>query len=209
MGGQIIDATIVAAPRQHNRREENETIKAGETPQDWQDWKDKPARNRQKDKGARRTKKHGCSYFGCKNHVNVDRRHKFVRRSGVTDASAHDSRKLDDVLDPRNTASGVWADSAYRSKETEEKLAERGLKSHVCRRGARGKPLTERQQQANRTRSRVRARVEHVFGQQTMTMGAKIVRAIGIARARMKIGMQNLVYNMRRFVTLERMAAER
>jgi transposase, IS5 family len=77
MGGQIIDATIVSAPKQHNSREENETIKEGETPEDW---KSKPAKNHQKDKDARWTKKHERSYFGYKNHVGVDRRHKFVRR---------------------------------------------------------------------------------------------------------------------------------
>ena len=52
----------------------------------------------------------------------------------------------------------------------------------------------------------VRARVEHVFGHQTVAMGGKFVRTIGMTRARMKIGMQNLVYNVRRFVCLERMA---
>lgn len=204
MGGQIIDATIVTAPRQHNRREENEAIKTDETPKDW---KDKPAKSRQKDKDARWTKKHGRSYFGYKNHVNVDRKHKLIRRYQVTSASVHDSQKFDEVLDPGNTASGVWADSAYRSKESEEKLSERGLKSHVCRRGARGKPLSERAQAANRARSKVRSRVEHVFGDQATAMGGKIVRTIGIARAKVKIGMQNLAYNMRRFVILERMAA--
>ena len=107
-------------PKQHNSREDNETIKEGETPDDW---KSKPAKNRQKDKDARWTKKHG-SYFGCKNHIGVDRRHKFVRRYVVSDASAHDSQKFEDVLDTSNTASDVWADSAYRSDETEEKLAE-------------------------------------------------------------------------------------
>ena len=60
-GGQIIDATIVSAPKQHNSREDNETIKEGETPDDW---KSKPAKNRQKDKDARWTKKHERSYFG-------------------------------------------------------------------------------------------------------------------------------------------------
>lgn len=204
MGGQIIDATIVTAPGQHNRREENEAIKAGETPQDW---KGKPTKNRQKDKDARWTQKHGRSYFGYKNHVNVDRQHKLIRRYQVTNAAVHDSQKFDDVLDPSNTASGVWADSAYRSKEAEEKLGERGFKSHVCRRGARGKPLSERAQAANRTRSKARARVEHVFGDQASAMGGKIVRVIGMARAKAKIGMQNLAYNIRRFVTLERMTA--
>ncbi len=55
--------------------------------------------------------------------------------------------------------------------------------------------------------AKARARVEHVFGDQKNGMGAGIVRTIGIIRARCKIGMTNLVYNMRRFVCLERMAA--
>ncbi len=204
MGGQIVDATIVAAPRQRNSRNENDAVKVGRTPQEWEK---KPAKNRQKDKDARWTKKHGRSYFGYKNHVNVDRRHKFVRRWAVTDASVHDSRKLDDVLDVSNTASAIWADSAYRSREIEAQLAELGLRSRIHRRAVRGRPLTERQEQANKTRSAVRARVEHVFGHQTTAMGGKLVRTIGVVRARMKIGMQNLVYNMSRLVTLERLAA--
>ena len=50
------------------------------------------------------------------------------------------------------------------------------------------------------------ARVEHVFGNQHNSMGGKIVRTIGIVRARVKIGMQNLAYNMRRLVVLERLS---
>src|SRR3546814_125425 len=133
------------------------------------------------------SKKNGKSHFGYKNHVCIERRHKLVRRYVVSSASVHDSQKLEDVLDPGNTASGVWADSAYRSKEVEERLAEQGLKSHIHRRGSRGKPLTPRQEAANKTRSKVRARVEHVFGCQHNSMGGKFVRTIGIARATMKI----------------------
>lgn len=203
MGGQIIDATIVPAPSQRNSREDNHTVKSGETPAPW---KAHPAKNRQKDKDARWTKKHGKSYFGYKNHINIDRRHKLVRRYVVSTASVHDSQKFEDVLDPGNTASGVWADSAYRSADTEAKLAARCMKSHIHRRGARGKPLTQPQQAANKARSKVRARVEHVFGAQH-TMGGKFVRTIGIARATTKIGMQNLAYNMRRLVVLERLVA--
>ncbi|QJB69729.1 IS5 family transposase [Parasphingorhabdus halotolerans] len=204
MGGQIIDATIVPAPRQRNTRDDNMTVKAGRTPADWEAH---PAKNRQKDKDARWTKKHGKSHFGYKNHINIDRRHKLVRRYAVSTASVHDSQKLEDVLDPDNTASGVSADSAYRSKESEEMLAERAMKSHIHRRGNRGKPLTPRQEAANKTRSKVRARVEHVFGNQHNSMGGKFVRTIGIIRAGVKIGMQNLAYNMRRLVVLERAAA--
>ena len=202
MGGQIIDAAIVPAPHQRGSRHDNAKIKAGGTPAGWEAH---PAKNRQKDKDARRTRKHGKSHFGYKNHINVDRRHKLVRRYAVSSASVHDSQKLDDVLDRANTASGVWADSAYRSEASEAVLAERGLTSHIHRRGSRGKPLTSAQEAANKTRSKVRVRVEHVFGCQH-SMGGKFVRTIGILRATTKIGMQNLAYNMRRLVVLERTA---
>ena len=79
--------------------------------------------------------------------------------------------------------------------------------SRSHRRAARNHPLSERQKSANTTLSKVRARVEHVFGQQQNSMGGKIVRTIGIVRARFKIGMMNLGYNIRRLVQLERMAA--
>jgi len=203
-GGQIVDATIVAAPKQRNSREENEAIKAGKTPKGWEQ---QPAKNAQKDKDARWTKKHGQSFYGYKNHIGVDRKHKLIRRYADTDASVHDSQKLNDVLDKSNTGNEVWADSAYRSAEMEAKLEAQGYKSRVHARAARNRPLTQRAQLANTTRSRVRARVEHVFGHQHTSMGGKIVRTIGMARARVKIGMMNLVYNMQRLIQLERAAA--
>ena len=101
-------------------------------------------------------------------------------------------------------ASDVWADSAYRSAEIEAKLAEKGLKSRVHRKGHRGRPLSEREQQGNRTRSKVRARVEHVFGAQANDMGGTLIRSIGLVRAKARIGLKNLAYNMRRFVQLDR-----
>ena len=83
------------------------------------------------------------------------------------------------------------------AKEIEEKLT---------RRAYRNRERSEAQKAANKTRSKVRARVEQVFGDQKNSMGAGIVRTIGIVRARCKIGMTNLVYNIRRFIFLERMA---
>jgi len=170
-------------------------------------WEEKPAKNAQKDKDARWTKKNGKSYYGYKNHIGIDRKHKLIRRYAETDASVHDSQKLDEVLDKANTSNEVWADSAYRSVETEARLKAKGYRSRIHRRGARNHPLSDRQQAANTTRSRVRARVEHIFGDQHNAMGGKFVRTIGMARARAKIGLMNLVYNMRRLVQLERMAA--
>ena len=203
-GGQIVDATIVSAPKQRNSKDENEAIKAGKTPGEWEK---KPAKNAQKDKDARWTKKRGQSFYGYKNHIGVDKLHKIIRKWVATDASPHDSLKLDDILDASNTGNQVWADSAYRSAKIEAKLAAKGLKSRIHRRAARNRPLSPTQETANTTRSRVRARVEHVFGHQENSMGRKIVRTIGMARARFKIGMMNLGYNMRRLVQLERVAA--
>ena len=202
-GGQIINATIVSVPKQRNTKEENEAIKAGKTPEGWEQ---QPAKNAQKDKDARWTKKNDESFYGYKNHLGVDKAHKLIRKWDATDAAVHDSQKLDDVLDLSNTGKGVWADSAYRSVQIEAGLKAQGLQSRIHRRAARNHPLSERQKSANTTRSKVRARVEHVFGHQQSSMGGKIVRTIGIVRARFKIGMTNLGYNIRRLVQLERMA---
>ncbi len=201
-GGQILDASIVAVPRNHNTREENAAVKKGEVPEDWAN---KPAKRSQKDLDARWTKKHGKSHYGYKNHVNVDRTHKLVRRYHVSDAALHDSQAVDHLLMRGNTGSGVWADAAYRSEEMEAKLHARKLKSHIHRKGKRGKPLTEQAKESNRTKSTVRVRVEHVFGAQANDMGGTLVRTIGLVRARTKIGMKNLVYNMRRLGQLHRL----
>ena len=67
--------------------------------------------------------------------------------------------------------------------------------------------MSQAQQEANRRKSKVRARIEHIFGAQENTPGGRIVRTIGMVRARAKIGLQNLAYNIRRLVVLERIAA--
>ncbi len=202
--GQMVDASIVPVPKQRNTRAENTAIKEGQTPAGWEQ---KPAKNRQKDKDARWTKKHGKSYYGYKNHVNADRAHKLIRRYDVTDASVHDSQKLDGLLNKANTSDDVFADSAYRSAEIEAHLAARGFRSRIHRRATRHRPLSQAQEEANRRKSKVRARIEHVFGAQATALGGRLVRTIGIVRARVKVGLANLAYNIRRLVTLERMAA--
>ena len=118
-GGQIIDASIVPVPTQRNSRDENAELQAGRTPAGW---KQKPAKVRQKDRDARWTKKYGRSFFGYKNHVNADAKHKLIRHYAVTDAAVHDSQELDGLLDEGNTCNDVFADSPYRSAEIEAKL---------------------------------------------------------------------------------------
>lgn len=191
--GQIVDAAIVAAPKQRNSRDENARIKAGEPPEDWSE-----AKRRQKDVDARWTKKHGKSHYGYKNHISVDNEHKVIRRFAVTSAEVHDSQVFEELLDETNSSGDVWADSAYRDQAREDTLAEANYRSKIHRKGSRKRPLNEREQEANRKRSRIRARVEHVFAQQA----DRLVRTIGKARAEVKIGLMNLVYNMRRLVWL-------
>ena len=203
MGGQIIDASIVAVPRQRNSHDDNEQIKKGELPEAWAD---KPAKRRQKDSDARWTKKHGKRHYGYKNHVGIDRKHKLIRRYRVTDASVHDSQVVEGLLTSDNTASGVWADSAYRSKAIEEKVKAKGLRSRIHRKGYRNHPLQDWEKAGNRSRSRFRSRVEHVFGAQQNDMGGTLVRRIGLVRATARIGLKNLAYNMRRLIHLQGLA---
>lgn len=195
--GQIIDASIVPVPIQRNRREENRRIKAGEVPEDWDEHK-----RRQKDTDARWTEKHGKSYFGYKNHIDVDVEHKLIRNYQSTAANVHDSQVFDDIIDPENADPQVWADSAYRSEATEAALGGAGYESHICEKAQSNQPLSDAQQAANRRRSKVRARVEHVFGFQQNSLGGKLIRTIGQARAAVKIGCMNLTYNLMRYLQL-------
>ena len=196
--GQIIDASIVEAPRQRNSREENRQIKAGQMPEGWSEQK-----KRQKDTDARWTKKNGQNYYGYKNHINVDVKHKLIRDYEVTPASVHDSQVFEELLDEDNSSRDVWADSAYRSEEKLRELKKRRYREHLQRKGCRHKQLTDRETRGNRTRSRIRSRVEHVFGVQAMRAGNLILRTIGLIRAKAKIGLRNLAYNLDRFCVLQ------
>ena len=190
--GQIVDASIVPAPRQRNSREENEAIKAGNPPADWSE-----AKRRQKDVDARWTKKREQSHFGYKNHIAVDVKHKFIRAWQVTAANVHDSQVFEEIL-AKNTSRDVYADSAYLSEESQKRLTALGYRPHIQRKGQKNRPLSDWEKQGNRTRSRIRCRVEHVFGAQLQRAGTLLVRCIGLARARAKIGLRNLAYNMDR-----------
>ena len=195
--GQIVDASIISAPKQRNSRDENKRIKKGEVPEDWNQ-----AKYRQKDTDARWVKKMGKNHYGYKNHINIDVKNKLIRDYAVTDAATHDSQVFDELLDDSNTNRDVFADSAYRSKDRLQILSQRGYREHLQRKGCRHQKLTEREKCGNHTRSKTRCRVEHVFGVQAMMAGNLILRTIGIVRARAKIGLRNLAYNMFRYKTL-------
>ena len=192
MGGHIVDGTVVAAPKQRNTEAEKAELKAGRVPDAW---KAKPAED-----GSKRVDL-AVPAFGYKNHVGIDRRHGPIRTWTATDAARHDGAQLPGLLAKANTASDVWADMAYRSKANEAYLAGNGFRSRIHRKKPPGKPMARSIARANGEKSKVRAAVEHVFARQKEPMGL-VMRTIGLARARMKIGLANLISNMNRAVWL-------
>jgi hypothetical protein len=107
------------------------------------------------------------------------------------------------LLDKTITASTVWAHTAYRSKANEEFMEKHAFVSRVHRRKQHFKPIPRYTQWFNAGKSVFRSRVEHVFSDQK-SQTRLFARTVGIARAAMRIGPANIVYNMRRFCLLER-----
>ena len=198
--GQILDATLVPVPKQRNRKEENQQIKDAQVPEDWLQ---QPHKRAQKDIDARWTKKNSVSHFGYKDHISIDGRFGFIRRYAVTNAAVHDAQVLGELLDIDNPDGRIWADSAYRSDARLAVLEWMGFEPLFNERAYRNAPLSDEQKAANRERSKTRAKVEHVFGSWVTAGGGKLLRTIGIDRAKTNLGLQNLVYNLKRLVFLE------
>ena len=189
--GQIVDASSVLAPRQRNTREENKKVKAGEGVELWND---KPNRKRQKDVDASWTRKGGEDFFGYKVSAKVDGKSKFVKKIVVTTASPHDSKMFPELMDESDRGQVTFADSAYVGQGGT--LQKCGLKDEICEKGYRGTPLTDEQREENRKKSKIRSRLEHVFGFMEGAMHGLTVRTIGIARATASIFLKCLTYKM-------------
>lgn len=216
MAGQIVDASVIEARRPRLTPDEKATVKAGSVPETWSKakraqmdcngrWTIKRGRQRSAGEGeptARAAAEIAVPVFGYKNHLGIDRRHGFIRRFTVTDAAAPDGRQLANLLDPDNTASPVWADTAYRSAANVALLARRGLVPQFQRPKPRGKPMPPPIARGNATRARVRVAIEHVFAAQKCRLGL-LIRTVGLARATTKLGLANLVTNMRRLAWFE------
>lgn len=194
--GQIIDATLVPAPRQRIDKEDKAALEKGEAPE----WT--PEQKRQRDTEATWTKKHGKSHFGFKLSANVDAKHKLIRKIATGTASEHDSQHFEAVLDAGNTSGSVYADRGYPSQEREAALKARGWRPQIQRKAKRNRVLSECQKGRNRRIATVRARVEHVFGA-IAQMGGKMLRTIGQARADFAMTMMAVCYNLKRLAHLE------
>jgi len=199
--GKMIDASFVDVPRQRNSREENAEIKQGKVPESFQQNENRMA---QKDVTARWAKKGEAGHDGYKNHVKADRTPKLIEDYEVTDARVHDSQVVEALVE---TGDGiVHADSAYTGDAIETILEKHGVTGEICEKGYRNHPLTKAQKKRNRKKSKIRVRVEHMFGFMTNTMkdGLKM-RWIGMSRITAGIGLLNLVYNLARYEQILRL----
>ncbi len=200
--GKIIDASFVEAPRQRNSREKNKEIKAGKTPSEWDE---QPNKKRQKDVDARWTKKNNQTHFGYKDHAKVDNKHKFIDTYTTTAASVHDSQALDDLLTEKDEGQNLWADSAYTGEEQENTIRKYKVNNKVHEKGYKNRPLTQAQKESNTEKSKIRARVEHVFGFMEQSMNKLYINSVGIKRAMGFVGLVNLTYNLFRYEQVTRL----
>jgi IS5 family transposase len=202
--GSMVDASFVDAPRQRNTREENKAIKDGEMPEGW-DSPENVNMLEQKDLDAAWSKKNDELHYGYKDHVLVDKDSKMIVDYRVSAANVHDSKYL--LVLMNEMLNELWADSAYMSATTLAFFAEHypEVKIHINEKGYKNNPLTDEQKLKNREKSSVRARIEHIFGHITNSMGGMFIRCIGIERAECAIALKNLVYNISRYATLVRL----
>ncbi len=197
--GTIIDASFVEVPRQRNTKEENEMIKNGKTPPDWSS---QPRKLSQKDTDARWTKKNKETVYGYKNHVRADAEFVLITDYTVSSASVHDSQELPNLVNETKSAEAIFADSAYKSTKTDERLAEMGIENFIHEKGARNRPLNELHKGLNRLKSQIRCAIEHIFGCVENSMGGPELEYIGHARISTGIGLSNLSYNFLRYIQL-------
>ena len=198
--GSIVDATFSEVPKQHNTPDEKKDLKEGRIPGEW-----KKPENRhklaQKDTDARYTRKRDEYHFGYKNHIKADKDSKLITGYSVTPANIPDYQILPALLDERDQH--LWADSGYCLKPVFDAIPSH-IKTDILEKATKCHPLTEEQKQSNTVKSRVRVRVEHVFGHMKNTMNGINLKCIGLERAKFHLALANLTYNMCRYEILTR-----
>ena len=198
--GKLVDASIVEVPVQRNNRDENKGIKEGQVPEEW---KENENKLRQKDTDAQWVTHNGIDYFGYKDHIKADERTLLITGYQVTSANIHDSEVIEVLVNKTEDGDQpLHADSAYRSEAIEQMLKKKNIDSCVHEKGYRGHPLTARQRQKNRKKSKIRARIEHVFAFMTNSMNDIYLHYRSLKRVATGIGLMNLTYNLFRLVQL-------
>jgi IS5 family transposase len=196
--GKLVDASIVEVPIQRNSREENKELKEGNIPEGWSDNK-----KRQKDTDAHWTRKRNENFFGYKNHIKADTKTKLITGYSVTTANIADNDVIDELLDKKeDSGQTLHADSAYSSEQIEELCEQKGMVSKINQKGYRHKKLTQKQQNENKRKSRIRARVEHIFAFMANSMNGMFLKYRSYVRNKVAIELMNLTYNLFRLVQL-------
>lgn len=152
--GTIVDASIINAPTSTKNKD------------------------KQRDPDMHQTRKGNQWYFGMKTHIGVDSKTKLIHSIVVTPANCHDSQVLSDLLHGNETR--VWGDSAYSGQRETINQHSPEAKDFTNKKGSRYKSLTDRDRQVNRQKSKVRSRVEHVFGVLKRQFGFNKVRYKGL-----------------------------
>jgi transposase, IS5 family len=199
--GKILDASFTEVPRQRNTREENKQIKEDNGDELWNYL---PNKKNHKDIDARWTQKNGQNFYGYKDHVKIGIKNKLIETYLVSDASVHDSKALGSLISEEDENQPLYADSAYTGPNQEQAISDCDMINQVCEKGYRNLPLTAQQQASNKIKSKIRARVEHVFGFMEQSMRGLFIRSIGLVRATAIIGLINLTYNIFRYEQLMR-----
>jgi len=191
--GKIVDASFVEVPRQRNTKEENAQIKDGNGDELWND---KPYKKRQKDVDARWTAKGVERFYGYKDHVKIDSKSKLIDTYVVTGAQVHDSQILEDLLTETDKGQNIYADSAYIGERIDKMLKTKEIIPQIIERAFKNNPLTDRQKNDNRIKSKTRSRGEHIFGFITQNMNNFYFHNIGYDRIKGVVGLVNLTYNI-------------
>lgn len=183
----VVDSTFMVAPRQRNTREENKAIKEG-----WGSelWNDQPHKKCHKDIDARWTKKREETFYGYKNHTLVCAFNKLILDCYTTAANVHDAKAVFTLIDrlPKAYSKGsrkrlFLGDAGYMGNNIEEAILKKRYVPAICSKAFKGKPLTDEQKETNREISKLRSRIEHVFGFMEGSMNRITTRAIGMMRA--------------------------
>lgn len=198
--GKMVDASIVEVPIQRNSRDENDQLKNGQTPANW---KENPSKLSQKDVDAKWTVQKGKSYYGYKDHVKADIKTKLITSYKVTPANIAERVAVPELIDSKDRGQKLYGDKAYYEKEIEDLLKKKGIISKIHKKAYRYVKLTAGQMADNTRKSRIRARIEHIFGFMTNSMNRMYIRCRSLMRASSTIGLMNITYNLFRIVQLK------
>jgi IS5 family transposase len=195
--GSIVDATFVERPRQYAGETKESATENNENENSKNE-----NRKRQIDADAKGVSKGRKSFFGFKNHIKVDVDSKLITKFSVTHAARHDGKEAPTILDEDDKE--VYADAIYRGEKIEKAMKDAAPNAtfHIIRKHDGTHEPTAEQLKNNIPISKVRQRVEHVFGFMVKSMGGKHIRSCGLARATTAVTLKNLVYNMRRAMFL-------